>query len=80
MDYLAAGLKYNCAADLELILIEVVWGSSPRFLSRLEERTIDLLPVKRNVKIIQAALGNRAGALSPFGIIELGSQNEKFFV
>lgn len=77
MDYLAAGLKNTIVLlDLELILIGGgVGDSSPVFIHRLEERTIDLLPVKRNVKIIQAALGNRAGALGAarLALLELGS-------
>ena len=49
--------------------------SSAGFIDMLRDRTIDLLPVKREVKIKQAILGNRAGALGAarLALLELGS-------
>ena len=77
MEYLALGLKNTIVLlDLELILIGGgVGDSSAGFIDMLRDRTIDLLPVKREVKIKQAILGNRAGALGAarLALLELGS-------
>lgn len=65
MEFLAVGLK-NAIVLLEPQLILIGGGigdSSGAFLDMLRERIVQLLPVKRRINILQASLGNRAGAL-----------------
>lgn len=65
MEYLAVGLK-NAIVLLDLDLIVVGGGigeSSAVFIEKLKNQVADLLPVKREVRIVQASLGNKAGAL-----------------
>lgn len=65
MEYLAIGLKNTLLLlDLDLILIGGGIGDSAGvFIDTLKETTIGLLPVRREVKIVPAVLGNKAGAL-----------------
>ena len=65
MDYLAIGLKNTIVLlDLDLILIGGGIGEAGElFIDRLQETTASLLPVPRDFKIVQASLGNKAGAL-----------------
>lgn len=65
MEFLAVGLKNTILLfDLQMILIGGGIGeSSDAFLNILTQATMRMLPVKREIKIRRAVLGNKAGAL-----------------
>jgi len=65
MEFLAVGLKNTILLfDLQMILIGGGIGeSSDAFLDILRQATTKMLPVKREIKIRRAVLGNKAGAL-----------------
>lgn len=74
MGYLAVGLKNTILLlDLDLILIGGGIGDSAGvFIDTLRETTIGLLPVRREVKIVPAVLGNKAGALGAARLVLQG--------
>ena len=65
MEYLAVGLKNTILLlDLNLIIIGGGIGDwAEIFIDTLRETTVRLLPVRREINIVPAALGNKAGAL-----------------
>lgn len=82
MAHLAVGLKNVVVLlDLDLILIGGGVGDSlGMFINILKDNIIDLLPVKRNIEVRRASLGNRAGSLGAARLAFLESEKKFFYL